>query len=532
MKTQYLKSLFLLAAFAMHLSLQSQAFTWFNRAGTDGAGVYSDGTHVYRVGYFNATTVAGTSTLTSHGNYDILITKSDLDGNVIWAKNYGAANEERGSGLCVDPTGNIYITGYFTGTTTIGANTYTNGATWSEDSYVAKLDASGNMLWSMQISNATYCRGVSVSYDATGNHVYLLGTFQNSLAIGTSTFTQQGFLSNNYVVKLTPAGSIVWANKYGNGEGEKLTIDATGNGYALCNYFGSTTVGTNTLSSGGSLIPGGYVAKFDPAGNILSAVNFRGCLLFSFCIDGLSNIWATGKINASTTIGTFSLTPNGNDDILVVKASSTGSITLAKNYGAAASEFGGAICADASNNIYIAGNKANTNAIGTLSAPGGAFFVKLDNSGVEQKLETIAGTVLGDQANDLYSDSNGNVFATGIFYASPGQPITVNTTTYTQGGGFLTRLNSGGISGIAENDHKNTLLLYPNPVVDLLTISQDVDGSAMSSLHILDICGKLISERQINSLSTSIDISDLPQGIYFVKIKTVNGTYSGKFMKH
>jgi hypothetical protein len=532
MKTLYLKSVFLLAAFAMHLSLHSQAFTWFNKAGTDGSGVYSDGTHVYRIGYFNTTTTAGSSTLTSNGNYDILITKSDLDGNVIWAKNYGAANEERGSGLCVDPTGNIYITGYFTGTTTIGANTYTNGATWSEDSYVAKLDASGNMLWSMLLGNDSYCRGLSVSCDATGSNVYLLGTFSNTLTIGATTFTQQGFLSNNYVVKLTPAGTVVWAKNYGSGEGKKLKIDATGNGYFLCNYFGSTTVGTNTLSSGGSLVPGAFVAKFDPSGSILSAVNFRGCLLFSFCIDGLSNIWATGKINSSTTIGTFSLNTNGNDDILVVKASSTGSITLAKNYGAASSEFGGAICADASNDIYVAGNKANTNAIGTLSAAGGAFFVKLDNSGVEQKLETISGTVLGDQANDLHSDSNGNVFATGIFYASSSQPIAVNTTTYTQGGGFLTRLNSGGgTSGITENGKESSLSVYPNPAVDLLTISQHGHGSATGFLQILDYSGKVVSEREINALSTGIDVSGLRQGIYLVRFKSPDLMYTGKFIK-
>jgi|GEM_PF-6677835 len=531
MKTQYVKFISLLAALAMQLSLQGQSFTWFNQAGTDGSGVYSDGTHVYRVGYFSTTTTAGSSTLTSAGNYDILVTKSDLDGNVIWARNYGGTNEERGSGLCVDPAGNVYITGYFTGTTTIGATSYTNGATWSEDAYIAKLDASGNLLWSKQIANSSYCRGLSVSCDATGSHVYLLGTFQGTLTIGTSTLTQPGY-NNNFVAKLTSSGSVVWANNYGQSEARKLRIDAGGNGYFLCQYFGSTTVGGNTLSSGGSLVPGSFVAKFDPSGTILSAVNFGGCLLFSFCLDGSSNIWATGKISSSATLGSFSLTSNGNDDILVVRASPGGSITLAKNYGSSPSEFGGAICADASGNIYIAGNKANTAALGSLSAAGGAYFLRLDNTGAEQSLFTIPGTVLGDQANDLCPDNNGHVFATGMFYASVSQPISVNTTTYTQGGGFLARLHSGSASGIAEGGHLKGLSVYPNPATDILYLSPDPYGAATGTLQILDACGRVVLQKDISSSVTGTSISELPQGMYVLRLKTAEATYTGKFVKH
>ena len=86
----------------------------------------------------------GTTTLTNANNTgintDIFVVEYDASGHVVWAKSAGSTGIERAHGIANDPNGNIFITGYFTGTTVkFGATTLTNSG--SNDFFVAKLDA-------------------------------------------------------------------------------------------------------------------------------------------------------------------------------------------------------------------------------------------------------------------------------------------------------------------------------------------------------------------------------------------------------
>jgi len=64
------------------------------------------------------------------------------------------------------------------------------------------------------------------------------------------------------------------------------------------------------------------------------------------------------------------------------------------------------------------------------------------------------------------------------------------------------------------------LALYPNPTSDILYIASE--NQRINSIVVYDILGKeYLSNNQINSENTSIDLSRLSQGVYFIKINNL-----------
>jgi hypothetical protein len=80
-----------------------------------------------------------------------------------------------------------------------------------------------------------------------------------------------------------------------------------------------------------------------------------------------------------------------------------------------------------------------------------------------------------------------------------------------------------GIAGI----ERVSVEIYPNPVKDMLQIENG--EQRINRIEIVDLSGKVIF--QSNSLRNQINVSDLSQGIYFVKLETEKGTVTKKFVK-
>lgn len=62
-----------------------------------------------------------------------------------WAKNAGGSLDDYGDGIAVDGAGNSYVTGTIRGTATFGNTAIT--ATGYSDTFIAKYDPSGNVIW-------------------------------------------------------------------------------------------------------------------------------------------------------------------------------------------------------------------------------------------------------------------------------------------------------------------------------------------------------------------------------------------------
>jgi hypothetical protein len=75
----------------------------------------------------------------------------------------------------------------------------------------------------------------------------------------------------------------------------------------------------------------------------------------------------------------------------------------------------------------------------------------------------------------------------------------------------------------------HTFTLYPNPVSDVLTISDD---AGILSVIITDVNGRTIYTDTSVNKSQTINTSSWSKGIYFVRLLNKNGAKAGKLLKN
>ncbi len=115
------------------------------------------------------------------------------------------------------------------------------------------------------------------------------------------------------------------------------------------------------------------------------------------------------------------------------------------------------------------------------------------------------------------------------------------TTTYTlsvtnnvgcSSSGTVTQVVSNCSSvGINEFDNDNTISIYPNPANQFMTISLMTESADTKIFHIINALGEVIVTEKATSSNTTLNIDNLKSGIYFVKMKSKNGSAIKKFIK-
>jgi hypothetical protein len=152
---------------------------------------------------------------------DIFIQKLDTLGNLLWVKQIGGADEEGFGGLHVDNSGNLLITGYFTGTVDFdaGNNVYElfAGDEWNRALFIAKYNSEGNLMWAHPVNwsendgSWPYGNGFDLTADFSGN-VISVGQFNGKYDFnpnGTpSVLNANGDNYTGYIVKLNGISSV------------------------------------------------------------------------------------------------------------------------------------------------------------------------------------------------------------------------------------------------------------------------------------------------------------------------------------
>ena len=205
--------------------------------------------------------------------------------DLVWAKRAGGTTSDSGRGIAVDGSGNSYVTGEFFGAATFGpgeTNATTLTSAGGDDIFVAKYDASGDLVWAKRAGGISVFGdfGKDIAVDGAGNS-YVTGTFNDSATFGpgetNATTLTSAVFDDIFVAKYDATGDLVWAKRAGGtslfgDSGLGIAVDGAGNSYVTGFFRDSTTFGpgeTNatTLTSAGSADI--FVAKYDASGDLV-----------------------------------------------------------------------------------------------------------------------------------------------------------------------------------------------------------------------------------------------------------------------
>ncbi|MFB6306465.1 MAG: T9SS type A sorting domain-containing protein, partial [Flavobacteriales bacterium] len=95
---------------------------------------------------------------------------------------------------------------------------------------------------------------------------------------------------------------------------------------------------------------------------------------------------------------------------------------------------------------------------------------------------------------------------------------------------------SGGTTDIEKDEEKttkekNNLKVYPNPTKGYFNIQLNSETAQKMMLSLYNNMGKKVYDKEIHeakNINRKVDLRSLAKGIYFLKIKTENNTYSKK----
>ncbi len=94
----------------------------------------------------------------------------------------------------------------------------------------------------------------------------------------------------------------------------------------------------------------------------------------------------------------------------------------------------------------------------------------------------------------------------------------------------IVKFNENGITtGINDNMPvvQDDFTVYPNPAKDQITIQ----GLKSGTLEVFNSSGKVVKNSEVKGMSTNVDISNLPNGIYIIRVMTKDNSVVKKFIK-
>jgi len=361
--------------------------------------------NVYAVGVYGTAITAGTTTFTSAGSIDFFIAKYSPSGTLTWIKSIGSTNSEYAFAIRTDMNGNSYVAGKFNTSTIIGGVPLT--AVGQDDIFIAKFDSAGTVVWAKNAGSTSsdYAKGIAL--DATGN-IYITGNFSGTATFyGTPNVAlTTGGQWDVFIAKYDAMGNVLWAKKGGGTNHDHgLGIDTDPNGNSvITGYFQSTSAVFNgvTLTNVGNWEM--FVARFNSAGTQSWAKKFGGAqydYAYGVTVDKNKQILITGGFGATVAFGTFTLTSTNatTEDLFITKLDTAGTVLWAMKAGAPANEYtwGNAITSDQFGGVYATGSYEGTAAFGTttLNSSGGdevygedIFVCKIDQAAVVTSLAT------------------------------------------------------------------------------------------------------------------------------------------------
>lgn len=483
------------------------------------------------------------------------ILKLDAQGKFVWAK--VLSGRTWGNGIQLDNMGNVYILGYFEGSADfdpgVGEYLVTTDPIQSAKMYLCKLSADGAFRWVKTFGDiAGDAVGESLYIDSMSN-LYTTGRFWGTVDFDPSgntfnlTSTGKGTM---FVAKFDTSGQLAWSKPiHGNGlynQTSSITADKEGNCYTIGIFdetadFDPGTVQFFEVSNGGTDI---FILKLDATGNFEWVKKYGGPnpdVGNSLTIDNEGNLYAAGHFVSTANFSpTINLTSKGSYDIFISKLDVTGQLLWVKSIGGAGEDLCLSIHHDGQGHLYATGSFQQTvdfdpgsatyvlKAINAVSNP---FVSAFDESGNFSWARSISCPRPFTSGYCITTDVNGNIYTTGTFGDTSYFPQVTTSPVLVSKGNldiFITR-HSPGLTGVDNNKGSSPqIIFFPNPTNGVFTI-EGVDIHSRNDVMITDITGKIVYFSP-NVTETTIDISNLEPGPYFMSLQNIHGLIHQKLV--
>jgi hypothetical protein len=285
--------------------------------------------------------VAGRTNSFGAGNYDVLLVKTDANGNVQWAKTYGGTSADFAYSVQQTSDGGYILTGY---TESFGAG--------GRDIFLIKTDADGNIQWAKTYGGTHWDEARSVQQTSDGGYI-VAGYTRSFGPVWNGEF---------FLIKTDADGNVQWAKTYGGlGWDEATSVQQT--------YDGGYIVAGWTISFGAGDYDA-FLVKTDENGNVQWAKTYGGTYW-----DQASSVQQTsdgGYIVAGFT-ASFGA---GAYDLFLIKTDANGDVQWAKTYGGTDWDHASSVQQTSDDGYIVAGFTASFGA-GFYDA----FLVKTDENG-------------------------------------------------------------------------------------------------------------------------------------------------------
>ncbi len=308
------------------------------------------------------------------------------------------------------------------------------------------------------------------------------------------------------------------------GDGVIFKIKPDGTGYTkLLDFAG---IANGSRPEGSLFLDGNYLYGMAGFGGINSSVNEGDGVIFKIKTDGTGYsklLDFAGASNGNTPNGDlvfdgtylYGMTglggTNNTGNIFKIKPDGTGFLKLLDFTGAPDGYFpNGSLILVGSllygMTFYGGTSTSCSNGCGII------FKIATDGTGYSKLLDFTNFATGRNPNGTLISDGN---FLYGV----------------TNGGGLNdmgTIFKIGLTTGLTENNQSNAISICPNPSYGIFQISSDKFN--ISNLKINNILGEDIYESKIDNFKSEIDLSNRPNGIYFINVKTDQGVLFKKLI--
>ena len=327
------------------------------------------------------------------------------------------------------------------------------------------------LVYSTYLGGIGVDRGSGVGVDGSGN-VFVAGTTNGRFPIQDSLQSADAGVQDVFVAKLSPQGdALIYSTIVGGHDidvANDLAVDDDGHVYVIGSTFSEDFPVTDssfqtTLDSGVDA----FVFKLNPDGNMLVYSSFLGGddsdLGIGIAVNALGEAFVTGRTNSGDfPIGNDAVRQqsSGGSDAFVTRLDAGGTAIISSTYlGGRGDDQGGAIIVDSLGRATVTGMTRSDDfpvtSEGMQTDFGGrsdGFVTRLSADGMQIEYSTYLGGEGNDEGRDIVVDTTGSVYVVGGTHSSD-FPITDGVLQPTfgsfrsgavNGDAFVSRLDSAG----------------------------------------------------------------------------------------